>query len=111
MGQGGGARRFGTAIVSNFDFRLRPLLGELGIERLLDVVVLASDVGAAKPEPAMFEAAMAQLGVSPGNTLVVGDHPEQDIAAARKAGLRAVDVGSLATLGELLEIIEAMERC
>ncbi|MFP8880995.1 MAG: HAD-IA family hydrolase [Myxococcota bacterium] len=101
--------RFGIAIVSNFDFRLPALLDDLGIAALVDVVVLASDVGAAKPDPALFERAMAQLRVSPDNTLVVGDHQEQDIAAARYAGLRAVDVGSLATLGELMKIIEAFE--
>lgn len=103
------SQRFGIAIVSNFDFRLPALLDDLGIAALVDVVVLASDVGAAKPDPALFGRAMAQLGVSPNSTLVVGDHQEQDIAAARTAGLRAVDVGSLATLGELMKIVEAFE--
>ncbi len=97
---------FGIAIVSNFDFRLPALLDALQIAPLIDVLVLPSDVGAAKPDPALFERAIARLRVAPGNSVVVGDHPEQDIAAARNAGLRAVDVGSLATLGDLMKIIE-----
>ena len=102
-------RQFGLAIVSNFDFRLRPLLDELGIAALVDVVVVASDVAAAKPDPARFEHAIAQLRVPRSSTVVVGDHPEHDIAAARNAGLHAVDVASLATLGALTKIIEEFE--
>lgn len=97
---------FGLAIVSNFDFRLPALLDALEIAPRVDVLVLASDVGAAKPDPALFERALAQLGVAPNRAVVVGDHPKQDVEAARNAGLRAVDVGSLATLGELTILIE-----
>jgi putative hydrolase of the HAD superfamily len=97
---------FGIAIVSNFDFRLPALLDALEIAPRVDVVVLASDVGAAKPESVLFERALALLGAPRGNSVVVGDHPEQDIAGARNAGLRAIDVGSLATLGELVNVIE-----
>jgi len=98
--------RFGIAIVSNFDFRLRGLLDELSVAPLIDAVVLAADVGAAKPDPALFERAMSLLRVSPGETWVVGDHPDHDIAAGRSAGLRAVDIGTLATLGDLAQIID-----
>jgi len=97
---------FGIAIVSNFDFRLPALLDALEISPRVDVVVLASDVGAAKPDPALFERALSRLGVAPEDTVVVGDHPEHDIAGARNAGLWAVDVGALATLGELPKSIE-----
>jgi putative hydrolase of the HAD superfamily len=100
---------FGIAVVSNFDFRLRALLAALKITPLVDLVILPSDVGAAKPDPALFERAIAELRVARDAAIVVGDHPEQDIAAARNAGLCAVDVGSLATLGDLMRIIEAME--
>jgi 4-nitrophenyl phosphatase len=41
-----------------------------------------------KPERALLDSAMAQLGVSPSETLVVGDRVETDIAAGQKAGCR-----------------------
>ncbi|WPL19084.1 Flavin mononucleotide phosphatase YigB [Thiorhodovibrio winogradskyi] len=50
----------------------------------------AAGVGAAKPDPAIFEAAMRWAGVSPAETLHVGDDPLRDIQAARHCGLDAI---------------------
>lgn len=101
------ARGWATAIVSNFDRRLFPILESLDLTPLFDTIVLASDVGAAKPDPAIFHRALEQLGVPPCDGVVVGDDPEQDLAGARHAGLRAIDVTSLAKLGELVDLLEA----
>ncbi|MBK5968564.1 haloacid dehalogenase [Thiorhodovibrio winogradskyi] len=50
----------------------------------------AAGVGAAKPDPAMFRAAMRWAGVTPAETLHVGDDPIRDIEGARQCGLDAV---------------------
>ncbi|MEN8174949.1 MAG: HAD family hydrolase [Pseudomonadota bacterium] len=50
----------------------------------------AATVGAAKPHPAMFEAALRIGGVEARHAVHVGDDPERDIEAARLAGLRGV---------------------
>lgn len=50
----------------------------------------AAAVGAAKPDPAIFQAAMDWAGASPADTLHVGDDPVRDIQAARQCGLDAV---------------------
>jgi len=50
----------------------------------------AGEVGAAKPHPAMFEAALAFAGVPAEACLHVGDDPHLDVEAARQAGLGAV---------------------
>lgn len=91
-----------TGVVSNFDQRLRRILQELGIHDLLDVVTLPSDSGAEKPDPTIFQVALKRLGLAGHDVAYVGDDPERDVAAARKAGLRtAVDVRGLATLADL----------
>lgn len=90
-----------TAIVSNFDARLPALLEGLGLSPLLDGLFLPSTTGAAKPDPGIFRAAIAALGLPPDRCVYVGDHPEQDLAAARAVGMRAVDVAGLATLADL----------
>jgi putative hydrolase of the HAD superfamily len=92
-----------TAIVSNFDRRLLGLLRGLGLAELFDVIVLSSDAGAAKPAPAIFHRALEQLEVPASRAVFVGDDPAQDIEGARAAGLRAIHVGSLATLDALLD--------
>lgn len=50
----------------------------------------AADVQAAKPHPAMFHRAMQFAGVSPQQTLHVGDHAIHDIEGAIAAGVRSV---------------------
>ena len=89
------------AVVSNFDHRLPALLEGLGLASLLDATVLPFEVGAAKPDRRIFEFALARLGVTPDRSVFVGDSPDRDLAAARAVGIRAIDVASLATLGEL----------
>lgn len=51
---------------------------------------MAERVGAAKPDPALFAAALNWAGVSAGEVLHVGDEPWLDVAAAQAFGLRAV---------------------
>jgi len=83
-------RRLALGVVSNFDRRLRGVLDGLGVGRLVDAVVPSTEVGAAKPDPAIFHAAAAVLGVRPEETLHAGDAPATDVAGARAAGLEAV---------------------
>ncbi len=97
------------AVASNFDFRLPAILVDLGIEPL-DAVLLPARLGAAKPDPAFFAGVAAQLSVAPSEALYVGDDPEQDVAAAQRAGWRAIGVASLATLGALPDRIHELEE-
>jgi len=103
----GAGRR--TAVVSNFDGRLPALLEALGLLGALDAVVLPAQVGAAKPDPRIFAAALGRLGARADEAAFVGDDPERDLAGARAAGIAAVDVASLATLAELPARIDALE--
>lgn len=43
-----------------------------------------------KPHPGMFQAILTMAGVGPGEALVIGDNPDADIPAARRAGIRSV---------------------
>jgi putative hydrolase of the HAD superfamily len=79
-----------TAVVSNWDCSLRGVLADLGLAGLLDAVVVSAEVGSAKPDPGIFEAALQTLGCLPQTALFVGDSLDTDVAGARNAGLRAV---------------------
>jgi putative hydrolase of the HAD superfamily len=83
------ARGVLLAVVSNFDGRLVPLLAALGISQRVDTIVHSSEAGSAKPDPAIFRAALGRLGVAPADALHVGDDPAADVAGARHAGLGA----------------------
>jgi len=62
----------------------------IGLTRYFSASVNSARVGAAKPDPAMFHAALAELGESAEAMLHVGDHPEHDVLGAQRAGVRAV---------------------
>jgi len=97
-----------AAVVSNFDGRLAGILAELGLLPLLDAVVRPADAGFAKPDARIFGFALRRLGVSAAQAAYVGDDRDQDVRAARGAGLVAVDVASLATLRELPERLDEL---
>lgn len=63
---------------------------ELGLGGYFETFVTSGDVGLAKPNPAPFVKALADLGLEPQDALFVGDTVETDIAGARAAGMRAV---------------------
>eukprot|EP00887_Chlorella_sp_A99_P004694 scaffold4.g4694.t1 len=69
------------ALVSNFDTRLRRIMAEMGLNRLFDAVVEAE-----KPNPRIFEAACAALGLPPEACVHVGDDRRNDVFGARDAG-------------------------
>jgi len=100
------AARVATAVVSNFDYRLHGILADLDIAMLLDVIWLPSNAGVAKPDPAMFLSALSALRVTPGRALFVGNDEQKDLEGARRAGLRPVDVASLATLADLPALLD-----
>lgn len=81
------ARGCKLAVVSNFDSRLPVILRALGIHGYLDAVVYSSAAGCVKPDPAIFERALAELGVAPERALHVGDSVEADVGGAISAGL------------------------
>jgi putative hydrolase of the HAD superfamily len=103
------SRGLATGIVSNFDQRLRRVLRALEIHHLFHAVVLPAEVGAAKPDRAIFDAALKRLGLAGEQVAYVGDRA-LDFEASRAAGLRPVDARGLATLAELPRVLGLSPR-
>lgn len=78
------------AVVSNWDSRLHGLLGDLGLARYFDAIVVSCDTGFEKPSPVIFERALRALGADSASALHVGDVPELDLDGARAAGVDAI---------------------
>ncbi|AOW95286.1 haloacid dehalogenase [Rhodococcus sp. WMMA185] len=74
-----------VGVLSNIAFDIRATFAALGVEHLIDQFVLSFEVGAVKPDPRIFEIALAELGADPSRTLMVGDSEKAD-GAARKLG-------------------------
>jgi putative hydrolase of the HAD superfamily len=104
-------------VVSNWDVSLRGVLDDTGLAPLLDGLVISAEVGAAKPDPAIFERALEVAGASRGEALHVGDTVDVDVAGALAAGLRAVhldrsgaDREAMTTLAELPGLVRSTVR-
>ncbi len=83
-------RHFKMAVVSNWDDRLPRLLEVLHLSRFFDVIVYSFEVGAAKPDPRIFQKAEHALGCAGRAILHVGDSPVEDLSGARAIGWQAV---------------------
>ena len=104
-------------IVSNFDSRVLRILEGLDLAPWFQSVTLSSQIGATKPDRAIFARALAHHGVGAARALHVGDAPVEDCEGARAAGLRAVlidrsgrhasrtDLVRVASLADLIGIV------
>jgi len=75
-----------VGVVSNVPADLRPVFAMHGLDGLVDSYTHSYEVGAEKPDPAIFLAAAKSLGVKPSETLMVGDHAVD--RGAERAGMR-----------------------
>jgi HAD superfamily hydrolase (TIGR01549 family) len=77
------------------DYPSEAKLASLGIGHFFDVVVSAQDpeVQRFKPDPRGIEVILRHLRVNNDEALYVGDRPEVDALAARRAGVSCVIVG------------------
>ena len=87
-----------------------------------DVVAISEEVGAAKPDPAIFRLALAELGVAADRVTMVGDSWEKDVHGALGIGMAAVwfnryartcpdpglavEIRGFEPVGEILEMLE-----
>lgn len=87
-----GLRRAGLRLVvtSNWDCSLGAVLEGAGLRRLVDSVVTSAEVGAAKPDPAVFRAGLEAAACPSGAAVCVGDSLRSDVGGARAVGARAV---------------------
>lgn len=65
-------------------------VGRMGLREHFDFVLSPMEVGAAKPDRVIFEAACNRAGAAPHEVMHVGDEPLSDVAGAADHGMLAV---------------------
>ncbi len=105
-------------VVSNANGRLRQAFDRLGLSARVDVMLDSFEEGIEKPDPRLFEIALARSGSRRETTVHVGDLYHVDVVGARAAGIEAVlldpaglyegwDCPRVRTLGELVDLLAA----
>lgn len=59
----------------------------LGIEDYFDSILISEAVGLRKPDSLIFQKGIENLAVSASGSIFVGDHPENDVTASKRAGM------------------------
>ncbi|MFC1967061.1 HAD family hydrolase [Chloroflexota bacterium] len=77
-------------LISNIEKDILPTLEELGLARLLPVVVTSLDTGFSKPQPEIFREALKKAGVDAAAAIYVGDQYRVDMVGAAAAGMKGV---------------------
>jgi putative hydrolase of the HAD superfamily len=79
-------------VISNFAPTLASILEDKGIREYFDPVIVSTEVGLEKPDPAIFTLALEKAGLSAHEVLYVGDHERNDIWAPAQIGMDAVRI-------------------
>jgi len=83
-------KNLGVGLISNIGQEIDSYCDELGFAPYLDFKVTSFEVGYDKPRPEIFQLALRKAGVTPSETVFVGDQYEMDIVGARNVGIKPV---------------------
>lgn len=65
-------------------------LRSTGLDRYIQRMVISDEIGVQKPDSRLFDYACNAVGAAPGEILMVGDNPDNDVAGALNSGWNAV---------------------
>ncbi|KAJ2746699.1 hypothetical protein GGI20_001120 [Coemansia sp. BCRC 34301] len=77
-------------VISNMDENAEGVLRSFEIRRYFDFVLTSINVGVEKPDPKMFDLALAAVNVRPYDSLHIGDSEKLDYLPAKAAGMEAL---------------------
>jgi putative hydrolase of the HAD superfamily len=83
-------RGLSTALISDCTHELPAFLPSLPVAPLLDARVFSVELGVCKPDPAIYLAACAQLGVDAQECMYVGDGGSHELTGAAAVGMTPV---------------------
>jgi HAD superfamily hydrolase (TIGR01549 family) len=84
------AERWRLGVLANQRAWIREAMARDGIDRYFDVWAVSEEVGAEKPDPAIFQYALSHAGVPPDRCAMVGDRLDNDVEPARRNGMTGV---------------------
>jgi HAD superfamily hydrolase (TIGR01509 family) len=105
------AAEYRLGLISNTEDNLRPVLARTGLDAYFESLVLSSEVGSEKPDPAIFRQAMRQMAVSPEHAIFVGDFYSIDVVGARGVGITPIllDVKGLSADRDVTRVESLMD--
>ncbi len=84
------SKSYRLGVISNADGRIAQVLERCGIADCFETIADSGLIGYEKPHPAIFEAALREMGVAAGQSMYVGDIYSVDYLGATAVGMRAM---------------------
>ena len=83
-------QNYRMGVISNADGKITEVLARCGIADCFESITDSGIVGKEKPHPAIFDAAIRSLGVTPEESLYTGDVYSVDCLGAARFGMQSV---------------------
>lgn len=87
---------------------LQMMIHQSGLDNYLEFLISNEDVSRPKPDPEIYQAAFARMGVSPAETLIVEDSPH-GLEAARRSGAHVCQVSGFTDV-DYFRVRAALDR-
>jgi len=93
-------------VISNSDGSIAGAMKKFGLTHFFDCLLDSQVAGVEKPDPKIFEMALAQLNLPAERCVYVGDNYDRDVIGARRAGMAPIllDPFEVVTEQEVLKI-------
>lgn len=82
--------KYKLGIIANQVAGTQERIDNWGIGKYFEVVVASAEAGCAKPDLKIFNLALVQAKSNPENAIMIGDRLDNDIAPAKKLGMKTV---------------------
>lgn len=82
-------KNYRLSVISNFTGNLKLIMEESDLAAFFDSVTESFYVGASKPDPRIFQAALSLHKETPEECLYIGDNPKNDIIPSKALGMQA----------------------
>jgi epoxide hydrolase-like predicted phosphatase len=82
-------KTYKVGLISNAWSGLRPWIVSRKFDDAFDLMVISAEVGVAKPDARIYQYALEQFAVAPGESVFVDDFPV-NVDGARQAGMHAI---------------------
>jgi putative hydrolase of the HAD superfamily len=83
-------KQYPLILVSNFYGNVETVLEDFGIRQFFGKIIESAVVKVRKPDPAIFELGVSELGLNPEEVVVIGDSYSKDIIPAKTCGCQTI---------------------
>ncbi len=85
------SKTFRLGLISDAQWTFtEPEIRMLGLDRFFPTILLSSRFGYKKPDTRLFAEAMQRLGVTPEESVYIGDSPSKDMVGAKTSGMKFI---------------------